>query len=340
MNIETIESPDERWDELVADVPGAGLFHRTAWLRVWRQEYGQPGVLLVARNGAAAEAVLPLVRRSSRLFGRYWISMPYFDAAGAVGEASATQALVELAAQKARKRGDEYVEIRMEAEQPWSWQCSRHKVHVLLDLPDDDAALLKGFKAKLRSQVRRAEREQPALVEGGEELAAEFHEVYSQKMRELGSPAHAPRLFARVARAFPDACRILLVRLQGRCVAGAVLLQDRDRVIIPWAASLSEVNRLAMNMFLYASALRFSISRGARCFDFGRCNADDPQHLKFKLQWGGAEHALHWYRVAGAKELEAAGEGPGRMLQLGTKVWPRLPLGVTRLAGPYLVRHF
>ena len=337
--IELVEAPGTEWDVQAAGLEGAGLFHRAGWLQLWREVYGQRSVGLLARRGGAVCGLLPLVRKKSRLFGRYWVSMPYFDACAAAGSASASLPLLERSLQLARECGDEYVEVRCHAARPWEWACRTHKVHVVLDLPGTREAVPQSFKAKLRSQVNRARCEDVVVECAGAELVQEFWEVYTRKMRDLGSPGHSLRLFRRLVGLFPDEADVLVVRLGGRCVSGAVLLQDRDTVVIPWAATLSEVTPLSLNMLLYFEALGRAVDRGATRFDFGRTDADSA-HLRFKLQWGGAAQPLHWYRAA-------TGGGPppwdvkqSARLKPAARVWRKLPLAVTRFMGPRLVKHF
>ena len=337
--IDLVEAPGADWDRNAAGLEGAGLFHRAGWLQLWREVYGQRSVGLVARRDGRVCGLLPLVRKHSRLFGRYWVSMPYFDACATAGSQAAAPPLLERALQLALECGDEFVEVRCHAARPWEWSCRKHKVHVSLDLPGTREELLGSFKAKLRSQVNRARREDIGVECAGAELVPEFWEVYTRKMRELGSPGHSARLFRRVVELFPGETDVLVLRLGGKCVAGAILLQDREAVVIPWAATLSEVNPLSLNMLLYFEALSRAVERGAARFDFGRTDADSTQ-LKFKLQWGGSAKPLHWYRAA-------PGGGPlpedvkqSAKLELAARVWRKLPLAVTRFMGPRLVKHF
>ncbi|MFQ5845881.1 MAG: GNAT family N-acetyltransferase, partial [Planctomycetota bacterium] len=336
--IEAVAEPWDGWDERTRQLAGAGLFHRAGWLRLWRRVYGQEGIGLIARREGRDVAALPLVRKASRIFGRYWVSMPYFDAAGPAGDPRAAGALCDRALDLARRRGDGRVEVRTSEPGEWGWACSTRKVHVSLDLPPTRGELLGGLKAKLRSQVRRAGREGPCVVQGGAELMGELFDVYSERMRELGSPGHSLGVFRGITEEFPEESHLTVIRLGGRCVSGAFLLADGDRIVIPWAATLSRVNPLSINMSLYFEALAWAVERGAARFDFGRCD-EGSSHLRFKLQWGGIADRLYWHRAttSGARPPEGYRRDP--RLRLASRIWRRLPLALTRRAGHLLMRH-
>ena len=338
IEIEEVQAPWSIWDGRLADVAGVGLFHRAVWFHVWKKVYAQEGLGLLAVRDGSVVAGLPLVRKASLLFGRNWVSMPYFDAAGPVGETDASARLLQRALEIAGARGDRYVEVRTREDRPGDWTCNRGKVHVTLDLPGSRDDLLAGFKAKLRSQVRRAMRENPEIVAGGPELAADFHSVYTHRMRDLGSPGHSERLFREILTSLPEESGIVSLRLNGECVAAAFLLRDGDTVSIPWASTLGRVLGLGTNMLLYFEALCWAIERGARVFDFGRTEAGSS-HLRFKLQWGGVEQPLFWYRAGAGGQAPPAGVQESSKMQLASRIWRHLPLAVTKAVGPRLLKH-
>ncbi len=49
---------------------------------------------------------------------------------------------------------------------------------MVLDLPSDAAALGRQLGSKMRSQVRRPDREQPTVAVGGVELVNDFYDVF------------------------------------------------------------------------------------------------------------------------------------------------------------------
>ncbi|MEL6543441.1 MAG: GNAT family N-acetyltransferase, partial [Myxococcota bacterium] len=135
-------------------------------------------------------------------------------------------------------------------------------------------------------------------------------------------------------RGIPEEASVLVIRLENEPVAAAFLMQDGERVVIPWASTLGRVNRLSINMVLYARALEWAVRRGASSFDFGRSDAGSSQ-IKFKRQWGGEVRPLHWYHDPAP---EAVSESPAR--NRAQQAWRKLPLGVSRVLGPKVIPYF
>ncbi|MEZ5583584.1 MAG: hypothetical protein R3F37_13315 [Candidatus Competibacteraceae bacterium] len=80
-----------------------------------------------------------------------------------------------------------------------------NKVTMRLTLPDDPQVLLKSFPAKLRSQIRRAQKERMVAIIGRLDQLDHFYAVFSQNMRDLGTPVYPKLFFRSIHRAFPKA---------------------------------------------------------------------------------------------------------------------------------------
>ena len=207
-----------------------------------------------------------------------------------------------------------------------------------MDLADDPEAMLAGFKKKLRSQVRRGLRETGRVQVGGAELATAFYDIYTERMRDLGSPPHSLAVFEAIAREFPEETRIVVLESEGAPIATGFLLRAGDCAYVPWAATLQAGLPKSLNMALYFELFRTSIEWGAHAFDLGRCDAEGS-HLKFKLQWGGEPLPLAWYRIPAHGEIETTPSRDSGMMQRAARMWRRLPLSWTRILGPHVIRH-
>jgi lipid II:glycine glycyltransferase (peptidoglycan interpeptide bridge formation enzyme) len=103
----------------------------------------------------------------------------------------------------------------------------------------------KGFPSKLRSQVRRAQKEGMTARVGGNECLDEFYTVFSRCMRDLGTPVYAKGFFAKILEVFPKETRICIVSHGETPVAAGFLYGFRSSLEIPWAASDKRFNKLA-----------------------------------------------------------------------------------------------
>jgi len=212
------------------------------------------------------------------------------------------------------------------------------KVVMVLPLPVDPDSLLASFGSKLRSQIRRAQRETPATRFGGEELLDDFYSVFSRNMRDLGTPVYSKKFFRNILHCFPGDSQLVVARLSHKPVAAAFLLGHRDTLEIPWASTLRDVNHLSINTFLYWEILKSAIESEYRYFDFGRSSRDSGTY-RFKQQWGAVPRQLYWhYWLSSGEKLPAINPGNPKYA-LMIKAWQHLPLALSKLLGPPIVRN-
>jgi FemAB-related protein (PEP-CTERM system-associated) len=207
-----------------------------------------------------------------------------------------------------------------------------------LALPADSAALSKNFPAKLRSQIRRAEKEGMTCRIGGAELLDDFYAVFSRNMRDLGTPIYGRGFFAEILKTFPDAARVGAVYLGTRPVAAGFLYGYKETLEIPWASSDRRYNRLAPNMLLYKSVLEHACEQKFRIFDFGRSTPESGTY-RFKEQWGAQPVGLHWYYWLADGCVPPDLSPSNSKYRLAISVWRRLPLALSRRLGPNIVRY-
>src|SRR5690606_23596502 len=115
----------------------------------------------------------------SLLFGNFMTSVPFFNYGGALADSEdIVRLLMERARDLAAEQGCSYLEFRDARPQPGEWRVRTDKVSMVLDLPADAEALSKQLGSKLRSQVKRADRESPSVRTGGIELLGDFYSVF------------------------------------------------------------------------------------------------------------------------------------------------------------------
>jgi serine/alanine adding enzyme len=327
------------WNDLVARSEGGTAFHRVEWLQVMAQTLGHAAVALEARDSTGALcAALPLVRVTSRLFGSYLVAVPFASYGGPVGDPAGVDALAIHAITEATRRRAALLELRARtplATTPNGFVVSNRKLTVTLSLEGGAAEVFKRFSAKLRSQIRRSEKD-GVVVRVAPQQPSEFHRVYTEHMRDLGTPALPRRFFESLAARFGDDMLFAIASLNGVPIACGAGFRYRDEFEITWASALRAYNRLSPNMAMYWQLMAHLAESGVRTFNFGRCSADSGTH-RFKRQWGGDDEVLHWYqwRAAGAPEATPA---PGGRLSLAQALWTRLPLSVANVLGPRLAR--
>jgi hypothetical protein len=143
-------------------------------------------------------------------------------------------------------------------------------------------------------------------------------------------------LFQSILRHFPDRSEICVVRDGTRPIAAALLLHGWGVTEVPSASSLRNYNPTCVNMLMYWHLLERTIERGQDVFDFGRSTEESPT-FRFKTQWGAAPCPAEWqYHVRRGEIGDLRTDNPKYQRLIG--IWRRLPLWVTRTAGPRIVR--
>jgi len=194
-------------------------------------------------------------------------------------------------------------------------------------------AYWKRLDAKVRNQVRKAEKSGVTVRWGREERLDEFYEVFCVNMRDLGSPTHAKGFFAAVLKHFPGAS-IGTAHRDGKCIGGLFRILWKDELVIPWASTLKEERMHCPNNALYWEAIRYAFEQGCARVDFGRSTKDEGTY-RFKKQWLARESNLYRYQFDDKGHfLERSWHVSQGKLGWTRNVWARLPLKLANALGP------
>lgn len=294
---------------------------------------------LEATQAGEVVGLLPLAYVKSALFGRHLVGLPYLNTGGVLAKADAVRhQLVSAAMDLADQLAVKQLQLRHEVpvEHPGLAAPATGKVHMRLDLPSTVDALWKQLSAKVRNQVRKAEKESLRFEWGGQDKLNDFYAVFSRNMRDLGTPVYSRRLFAAMLQHLAGDAELCIVYADRLPVAAAIVIHGQGMTQVPSASSLREFNRSCPNMLLYWQLLVRSIERGQTRFDFGRSTAESNTY-RFKEQWGAAPTPAAWqfYVRSGAALDLRPDQGK---FQLATRLWQRLPLAVSRWLGPAIIR--
>jgi len=330
---------NERWRALIQQMDHANLAQAPEWFAAIRNAYGHTPLYLQAEDTQGQVAILPSFLVRSRLFGTVVTSMPFLDTGGPCSSSpTLARVLVDSLIREATRLGADFIELRCTVEMDLPVQAYKEKVTLVLPLTPDPDSLWNQLNAKVRNQVRKAERSGLSVEFGGAEKLGEFYKVFSVNMRDLGSPVHAQGFFSAMFDAFEGKARIALVRKGGVTIGGLIALSFMDTMVVPWASSLRQYSSLCPNMLLYWEALRTACKEGFQRFDFGRSSRNSSTY-RFKRQWGALEEPLFWYTIPISSNhkmrLSKDDEGMAFLVQL----WKRLPLGFTRWVGPHIRKY-
>ncbi len=331
------EAVSGAWDEFVSISPAATVSHLYRWRRVVSETYGHKSFYLIARREGELAGILPLVHVKSRLFGNVLSSMPFLDTGGiAAIDVEVARCLLDRALLLKKECGAESMELRYQDVPPVNeGKERRDKVSLTLDISSGPETLWKSFSAKVRNQVRKAQKSGLSTRSGGAELLEEFYRPFAINMRDLGSPVHHPSFFKNIFSVFGDQAWVSLVCEGSQTVGGLIALSYKNTAIVPWASCFRRYFQKCPNNMLYWDAMQYAYSRGCTSFDFGRSTIGSGTY-NFKVQWGAQPVRLHW-QVFSENGARPATESSA--LRMASAIWKHFPIPVANSLGPCLRKY-
>ena len=101
-----------------------------------------------------------------------------------------------------------------------------------------------------------------------------FFPIYSESVRNLGTPVFSRRLFDTLREVFGERCEVLTVTREHQAVASVMSFYVRDEVLPYYGGGGSLARSSSANDFMYWELMRRACERGIRVFDFGRSKRD------------------------------------------------------------------
>jgi CelD/BcsL family acetyltransferase involved in cellulose biosynthesis len=295
---------DPHWLAFLQTQPDATVFHHPAWARVLAETYGfRPLVSVHADDDGTIAAGLPLLELGRSLRGRSFASLPYTDycpplATSQTSLTRLTRGLVEWRhTQNARQ-----LAIHGALPTMPGVHCVSRAVRHVLPLGRTSEQLLTSLKGSAVARaIRKAQREgvQAELSRESGELDT-FYALHLQTRRRLGVPVQPRRfletLWKQVIR--PGLGFVVLARLHGRPIAGALFLAWNGNLIYKFGASDQRYWELRPNNLVIWTALEWACQQGYRLLDLGRTDLENQGLRDFKSRWGAVELPLVYSYVA------------------------------------------
>ena len=324
------------WNAYVLRDPEATFFHRIEWRDVLERAFGHRSHYLLAEREGRVVGVLPLAEVKSALFGHSLISTPFCVYGGILAADDAAFAELERAAcGLAQSAGVDYLEMRNRRKRHSGWpskdlyvtfrkSISEDPEQNMLAIPRKQRAMVrKGIKANLRSEV--------------EQGVDHHYAIYSESLRNLGTPVFSRRYLDLLRELFGPDCDVVTIFKDEEPVASCLNFYFRDEVLPYYGGGRSMAREVAGNDFMYWEIMERARQRGYRVFDYGRSKQGTGSY-DFKRNWGFEAEALHYeYFMVRRKELPNLSPSNPKYAR-AIDLWRRLPLGVTQLIGPPIAK--
>ncbi len=325
------------WNAFVLEHPEGTFFHLAEWQDVLHRAFGHRTHYLLAERGGMISGVLPLAEVKSLLFGHALVSTPFcvyggIVAADAVSHAALTSAACELA----QRLGVDHLEMRNRHRQHPEWPGKDLYVTFRKEFTSDTEENLAAIPRKQRAVVRKGIKA-GLDVEMDEDMGRHYA-MYSESLRNLGTPVFSRRYLDILRDTFGEDCEVLTVSHRGSPVASCLSFYFRDEVLPYYGGGTLAARSVGGNDYMYWKIMERARERGCRIFDYGRSKRGTGS-FDFKKYWGFEPEPLYYeyylVKAAAMPNLNPTNPRYQRMI----RAWRRLPLGITHLIGPPLAKY-
>ena len=325
------------WDDFVRQQPDGTFFHLSGWQDVLQRAFGHRTHYLLAESEGRIRGVLPLAEVKSALFGHSLVSTPFCVYGGIVAaDEVAFQALEQRACALACELGVDHLEMRNRHRRHPAWPVKDLYVTFRKPIEEDREANMLAIPRKQRAMVRKGiQRGLVAEIDAGVDR---HYAMYSESLRNLGTPVFSRRYLEILREIFGDDCEVLTVTHEGRPVTSVLSFYFRDEVLPYYGGGTIAARPVAGNDFMYWEVMERARQKGCRIFDYGRSKRGTGAY-DFKTYWGFEPEPLHYeYYLVRRKQMPNLSPTNPKYSK-AIELWRRLPLPVTQLIGPPLAKY-
>ena len=330
---------EKEWDAYVLEHPNSTFFHQIGWKRVVEKTYKHKPIYLIAREEGEVKGVLPLFLMRSLIFGKKLVSVSFAPYGGVCADDEiAEKMLIEEAKRITDEYDADYLELRQFNKNDVEFVTNNAYVTLILKLNRNYEVIWNTFRKSMRRYVRKAAENDLKVTINSKNLK-DFYNIYTNAMRNLGTPAHSAAFFRNILIEFPENSNIATIEYKNRVISTIFLLYFKDIVIYGWGASLRECLELSPNYLLFWEIIKYSCERGFNFFDFGRSLPDTGVFL-FKRGWGAVPKQLYYqYYLNNISKMPDTSQLNSNRQRVA-KVWRRLPLRIANVLGPRIRLNF
>jgi FemAB-related protein (PEP-CTERM system-associated) len=315
------------------------LFHRFGWREILSRAFGQSAHYLMAETNGVLVGVLPMMHKRSRLFGDGLISTPYCSYGGALAADEFVARQLEDRAEalgRALKVGAVEMRNRHSRRDDWIRVDSIY-ASFRRPLPESDDALIRSVSSKGRRHELKKSLRRDLTFTVANDIEG-FYGLLSESYRNLGTPIFTKRYFALIHEVFRDDVEIHLVADKSGPLAASMPFYFRDEVHPIYTGGGQRARATQASDFLYLRMMARARERGARVFDFGRSKVGTGAYAN-KQHWGFRPEPLRYEYKLITRTAPPNLNPLNPKYRLMVETWKRLPLGLSRLLGPFLGPH-
>ncbi|MFT5334045.1 MAG: FemAB-related protein (PEP-CTERM system-associated) [Halioglobus sp.] len=336
LTVRTLDRADiERWDAYVNATDAATFFHRAGWMLVLERAFGHRAHFLYAEDNGIIVAILPLAEVKSLLFGYSLSSLPFCVYGGIVADTEeAAELLRAEACSLAENLQVDALELRNKHSSKSGWPAKELYFTFKKTIDPDDDVNLKAIPNRQRAMIRKGIKE--GLASEWDDGTQRIYAVYSESVRNLGTPVFAENYLRILREVFGSDCSVLMITHEGHDVAGVMNFYFKNEVLPYYSGSTGNSRYIkGVNHFMYWELMRRSREQEFSVFDFGRSKAGTGPY-SFKKNFGFDPQPLpyEYYLVKSSSVPDINPLNPKYRLMVNT--WTKLPLPIANFIGPFV----
>ncbi|WP_143871120.1 FemAB family XrtA/PEP-CTERM system-associated protein [Catenovulum sediminis] len=342
MQIETLEIGTRQadWDAYVDNHSDGNFFHLSGWQSVIKNSYKHKDHFIYATDEEnQIIGVLPLFEQKSRLFGHALVSTPFCVYGGAIANNNEIKHQLESAAIKlAEDLQVDYLELRYKSLQDNEKFITKNAhSYFTYPLAESDEKILAGIKKKQRAVIRHALKEN--LNVNFDAQVKDVHDIYSESVRNLGTPVFPARYFYQLKKVFGERCEFMTVSKENDILSAVLSFYYKGEVAPYYGGGVQEARHYKSNdLMYYALMCHAHNERNCHSFDFGRSKNESGAY-KYKKHWGIEPQPLYYqYYLVKAAELPNLSPNNPKY-KIFINLWQKLPVRVSQFLGPFLSKY-
>ena len=238
------EGDSQQWCDYVTRHPDASAYHQLSWKNAVEQAYHHLcWYWLAVDSNNSVVGVLPSTWIKTPLTRGSLCALPFCDVGGVLANSDdIAQNLIQKAISCCQQHNIPYFDHRIsKVTTADNTDVGNMKVRMIMPLPETSEILFSGFKSKLRSQIRKAEKNGLIASTGVDSTHLnDFYQVFCRNMRDLGSPVHSKKWFEQIINTYGKQAIIANVHYKDQVVAAGIVLFNGNKACIPWASTNSD----------------------------------------------------------------------------------------------------
>lgn len=333
---------DERasWDRYVMENPFAIAWHLFEWSDLVESHFETRFFPLVAENSTGIVGILPIYLVKPLLGKPRMISVPHAVAGGILADdPTARKALLEAAIRLGTEHGIpgftlKQYKVRMEGDLTTDDNYYNRE----LTLEEGPDAVWDRISEGNRERVLETESDGLELEHPTEDLKS-FYKFLLKHHRRKGLPCVSEKWICDLVNLGMYSAAVIRDR-DGRIVAGTMVKTFRDTVSLPFTCAAGETLKDHLPAYrLYWELIRKYSQEGFKIYHSGRIPVTEDVD-PYRLGWEGTRNNYYYQYYPPKGQITEFSRKRSWKRDLFSSIWRVMPLSVSRLLGPVIIRQF